>query len=186
MCWVCRRLDWPLLSSFEFFTSILLMLWHITLRLKVTERVVLQNGGHLLLIGAAVGVFAAVRTFRWEKRRRERVSLVFALVIGALCFSFCHGTLLGVNILADGYTPRQAGAQVLRLEREQRTMYAVGGPQNYTVYFAVVEENDLTSGGWVPIEKAAYDNLCPGDEVALILHPGALGAAWIECMPLTQ
>ncbi len=135
--------------------------------------------------GIAIGILTTVLLFRWMKKREDRPSpflwAFFALFLGFLAYSFSLGALLGVNILADGGPVQSTAAQVLRLEKENRRTYGRVS-SNYTVYFVVVKENGLTSGGRFPIDKPAYDSLHPGDEVELILHPGALGASWIECV----
>ncbi|MCI9402856.1 MAG: hypothetical protein HFF04_04175 [Oscillospiraceae bacterium] len=183
--WLCRRRDWPLLSLFQLFSVMTLLFFSLTLRHRVIERVVFQDTRHLSAAGIAIGILTTVLLFRWMKKREDRPSpflwAFFALFLGFLAYSFSLGALLGVNILADGGPVQSTAAQVLRLEKENRRTYGRVS-SNYTVYFVVVKENGLTSGGRFPIDKPAYDSLHPGDEVELILHPGALGASWIECV----
>lgn len=185
MCWVCKRFDWPFLFFFEAFSSTILIFWSLILRLEVTERVALRNIEHLTAISAIPGIWVAVKHFRWEKKYRDmsRASVFVAVIIGLCCFFLCHGALLGVNVLADSRPAQSTMAQVLRVESEWRLDGGRYTSGSYTVYFAVVKENDLTRGGTrLPVDKAAYEELKPGDEVRITLHPGALGAPWLECV----
>ena len=162
--WLCRRRDWPLLSLFQLFSVMTLLFFFLTLRHRVIERVVFQDTRHLSAAGIAIGILTTVLLFRWMKKREDRPStflrIFFALFLGFVAFGFSVSGLVGVNVLADRGPTQQTSAQVLRM----------------------VKENGLTSGGRFPIDKPAYDSLHPGDEVELILHPGALGASWIECV----
>lgn len=182
MWWVCIRLDWPFLDFFKMFSCMMLTFWNIILHLEVTEQVVLWNTWHLTAIGAILGIWVAVKRFRWEKKYRDmsRASVSLAVIIGFFCFLLCRSTLLGINILADVRAARQTTVQVIRVESERRTTYGRTA-HSYTVYFAVVEENDLTEAGRFPVDKTLYDSLEPGDQVLLTLHSGALGAPWVEC-----
>lgn len=185
LSWLSRKQDWPLLFLFRMFSVTTMLFLTMTLRLRVFQQVVVQGGEYLRAVSIVVGIVTVAALLQWMKKREDRPSpflrAFFALFLGFLAYSFSLGALLGVNILADGGPVQSTAAQVLRVEKENRRTY--GRVQhNYTIYFAVVKENGLTSGGRVPIDKPAYDSLHPGDEVELILHPGALGVSWIECV----
>ncbi len=165
----------------------MLPFWSIFLRLSVTERVVFRNTWHLKAISAGLGIWAAVKHFRREKKYRDmgRASVSLAVILGIFCFGICHSVLLGVNVLTDVREARQTTVPVIRVERESRTIYG-RVTRDYTAYFAVVGENDLTEARKFPVNKTDYDRLEPGDEVRIILHPGALGAPWLECVPVVE
>lgn len=185
ICWICRRLDWPFLPFFKAFTCMILPFWSLVLNLGVIEKVTLWNTGHLKVISIALAIWAGVKLFRWEKKHRDmgRASVLLAVIIGFFCFSLCHSALVGINVFADRRGTQQTAARVIRVEQGRRAAIVGRVSHSYTVYFVRVAENDLTEAGRFPIDKTLYDTLEPGDEVRLVLHPGALGAPWLECVP---
>lgn len=189
LSWLCKKQDWPLLSLFQLFSIITMLFLTLTLQIGVIQRVVFCDRGYLGAVSVGAGLLTTAGLLRWMKKREDRPSLFlrgfFALFLGVLVYCFSLDGLMGVDVLADRGQTQQTVAQVTRVEQERRRTH--GRVQHdYTVYFAVVKENDLTSGGRFPIDKAAYDSLRPGDEVELILHPGALGVEWLECVPLHE
>lgn len=172
-------------TFFEWLALIMLWLSGKTIEAEVTERVEIQNTDHLRAIGIGIGILVAVLVFWWASRRKERSSLFWrvggALVVCFLVFGWSVSVLLGADVLLDRGDPRQTTAQVVRLENEYRNTGGRWTSHWYMVYFAVVEENDLTEAGRFPVDKTLYDSLEPGDQVLLTLHSGALGAPWVEC-----
>lgn len=179
---VCRWLDWPLLAFFEVFAGMLLVFWSLTSG-AVLLGVTFWGRGRLRGISIALGVLAAALVFWRDKKRREKPSILFALYFGLIIFSCAHNGLLSLNILVDHRPETRTAAQVLRVEKERRETFSRFGSRTYTLYYAVVKENELTRGGtWLRVERETYEALEPGDQVELILHPGALGDPWLECV----
>ena len=73
------------------------------------------------------------------------------------------------------------------VEGVQTATYAAGRYTTGKVYSLLLKENALMEkGGRVKVSAALAKSLQQGDAVRLLLHPGALGVPWLECVPLTE
>lgn len=107
-------------------------------------------------------------------------ALLFAGVVAVGSFVLSLRLLSCANVLLDRGEPRQATAVVEELQREYHSGYRGGG--HYT-YHVTVSGNELTGeSARLSVEEQRYEALAVGDEVFVLLHPGALGQAWLECV----
>lgn len=183
ICWVCKQFERPFLSFYRWFFPLMLVGNAMALRATMIEMIVFQSTWNLRMIGIGVGLLTAAAVFLYIKKKKRDPSLLlrllFSLLMGFLAFGFSFGGLLEINVLADGKTPQQMPVQVIQLEWEYR--YSNPRVHGGTLYFVVIEENSLTRENRFPVSKRLYDSLETGDQVRLVLHPGALGTPWLEC-----
>lgn len=144
-----------------------------------------------LVIAVAVGLLGGgiclwIIDLEWRySRSKERRSVLAALleaaVIAFASFGFGMGILDCANLLLDHASPRQTTATVEELQRE----YCIGGRyrSGYYTYYVTVSGNELTGeSARLSVDEQRYEALAVGDEVLVLLHPGALGQAWLECV----
>ena len=140
------------------------------------------------LIGLVTAVLGGAFVF-WLLReyitKEDRKWILFLAAFGALCsFQLGYDSSLSVNALADRMIAKEAVAVV---EGVQTATYAAGRYATGKVYSLLLKENALMEkGGRVKASAALAKSLQQGDAVRLLLHPGALGVPWLECVPLTE
>ena len=140
------------------------------------------------LIGLVTAVLGGAFVF-WLLReyitKEGRKWILFLAAFGALCsFQLGYDSSLSVNALAYRMIAKEAVAVV---EGVQTATYAAGRYATGKVYSLLLKENALMEkGGRVKAAAALAKSLQQGDAVRLLLHPGALGVPWLECVPLTE
>lgn len=137
------------------------------------------------LVTAGLGgalVFWLLREYATKENRKW---VLFLAAFGALCsFQLGHDISLAVNALADRVTAKETVAVV---EGVRTATYASGRYTTGKVYSLLLKENELLEkGGQIKAAATLAKSLRQGDAVRLLLHPGALGVPWLECVPLTE
>lgn len=108
-------------------------------------------------------------------------SLFLAAFAGLCSFQLGYDLACDVNVLADRGLARETVATVTGVGS---TSYVTGRYTSARVCFVTLQENELTGAGRVKVTPLVARELCEGDRVRLILHPGALGVPWLSCGPL--
>ena len=136
------------------------------------------------LLGGGICLWIIDLEWRYSRSRKER-SVLAALLMTAITafasFGFGVGLLSCANLLLDHASPRQTVATVEDLQQE----YHSGSRfSDYYTYYVTVSDNELTGeSARLSVDEQRYEALAVGDEVLVLLHPGALGQAWWECVP---
>ncbi len=141
------------------------------------SRVLLIALGVILTAGIGVGLLFASGRDHWA----------FIVVISAIAvFPTLINCMDAINVAADTKVSHAATVEVTQTGTKEG--YALLGKGSASVkmnvHYVVAAENDTVPAGTeIKISEELYSALRPGDRIRILLHPGAIGAPWVEVVP---
>lgn len=165
----------------------------VTARMDVLAHATLFRGGSRSLL-MVTSVLLTVATgfgmsviFDFGHGREARDWICIIVVSAFMVFPSLNNSMAAINVAADARTAHTtATAEVTQVKVEEE--WVILGKGAASVYadvpYVTVAENDIVpAGSELKVSKELYPRLQPGDQVEIILHPGAFGMPWVEVAP---
>lgn len=183
---VCVQKPWPVgVLIFGMLCLMILYLLNATARLGILAgATLLQDGTHLLLLLVSVVLSAAVGAWLlavFSGPTNETPLLPVILITVLMIYPSVCNSINAINVAADRIVTGVTVANVTQTRTEER-IFSAGRSTTfeYIRYVTVAENALIAEEKELKVEQELYSHLQPGDQVEIILHPGALGMPWIE------
>lgn len=171
---------------FPIFGLFLVLGLNMTARLGILAgATLLQAGTHLLLLLVSVVLSAAAGAWLlavFSGPTNEPPLLPVILITVLMIYPSVCNSINAINVAADRTVTGVTVANVTQTRTEER-IFSAGktGTIFEDIRYVTVAENAIVPADTeLKVSEELYPRLQPGDQVEIILHPGALGMPWIE------